>query len=99
METTKIATWDKKLPLLLYANAARTGGLDYVLTQPDGKREHTIYCGSTGLTEAQRWWSMCKLEWGAICFALVNTHNFPYGADKIEILTDHPPWLDYQKSV
>ena len=89
METTKIATWDKNLPLRLYANAAKMGGLGYVLTQPDGKREHIIYCGSTGLTDAQRRWSMCELELGAICFALENAHNFTYEADKIEIFTDH----------
>ena len=44
METTKLATWDKKLPLCLYADTAKTGGLGYVLTQPDGEREHIIYC-------------------------------------------------------
>ena len=26
MENTKIATWDKKLPLCLYADAAKRGG-------------------------------------------------------------------------
>ena len=29
------------------------------------------------------------MELGAICFELENPHNFTYGADKIEILTDH----------
>ena len=45
METTTIPTWDKSLPLRLYADAAKTGGLGYVLTQPEGEREHIIYCG------------------------------------------------------
>ena len=34
---------------------------------------------------------MTELELGAICFALENAHNFTYGADTIEILTDHSP--------
>ena len=79
METTKIATWDKNLPLRFYADAAKTGGLGYLLTQTKGEREHIIYCGSTGLTDAQRRWSMCELELGRICFALENAHNFTYG--------------------
>ena len=89
METTNIAKWDKILPLHLYADAAKMGGLGYVLTQPDGKREHIIYCCSTGLTDAQRRWSMCKLELGNICFALEDAHNFTYGADNMENHTDH----------
>ena len=97
METTTIATWDKALPLRLYADAAKTGGLGYVLTQPDGDREHIIFCGSTGLTDAQRRWSMCELELGAICFALENAHNFTYGANDIEILTDHSPLVGLSK--
>ena len=77
METTTIATWDKNLPLRLYADAAKTGGgLGYVLTQPEGEREHIIYCGSTGLTDAQRRWSMCELELGSIvAVAAVQTRS------------------------
>ena len=55
----------------------------------EGEREHIIYCGSTGLTDAQRRWSMCELELGSIVFALENAHNFTYGDENIEIFTDH----------
>ena len=43
METTRIATWDKDLPLRLYADAAKHGGFGFVLTQPEGDREHIIF--------------------------------------------------------
>ena len=36
METTKLATWDKKLPLRLFADVAKMGRLGYILTQLPG---------------------------------------------------------------
>ena len=37
------------------------------------------------------------MELGAICFALENAHNFTYGADNINILTDHSPLVGLSK--
>ena len=54
METTRLATWDKDLPLKLYTDDSKNGGFGFCLTQPEGEREHIIYCGSTGLMDAQR---------------------------------------------
>ena len=34
---------------------------------------------------------MTELELEAICFTLENANNFTYGANTIEILTDHFP--------
>ena len=89
METTRLATWDKNLPLKLYTDAAKHGGFGFCLTQPEGDREHIIFCGSTGLTDAQRRWSMTELEMGAVVYALQSAYNFTYGADEITIMTDH----------
>ena len=40
---------------------------------------------------------MCELELGSICFALENAHNFTYGANNIEIYTDHSPLVGLSK--
>ena len=40
---------------------------------------------------------MCELQLGVICFALENTHNFTYRADKIEIFTNHSPLVGLSK--
>ena len=89
METTRIATWDKNLPLRLYADAAKNGGFGFVLTQPEGDREHIIFCGSTGLTDSQRRWSKTVLDLGAVVYGLQSAYNFTYGADEVQVMTEH----------
>ena len=89
-ETTKIATQDKNQPLLLHTDAAKTGRIGYLLTHPNKDQEHIIYCCSTGLTEAKKWWCMTF-------FMLENVYNFTYGADTIKILTDHSPLIGLSK--
>ena len=42
-------------------------------------------------------WCMIELEFRTICFALENVHNITYGADTINILTDHSPSVGLSK--
>ena len=51
------------LPLHLYSDASREGGLGYVLVQPGpGGVTHVVQCGSTSLSRAQRNYSIVELE-------------------------------------
>ena len=69
-EVCKIHAYDSSLPLELYCDAAKTGGLGYVLAQPKGERHNIIYAGSTGLTPTQKRWSMGELELASIVFGI-----------------------------
>ena len=68
-----------------------------MLTQPEGDRESIIFCGSTGLTDSQRRWSMTELELGAVVYGLQSAYNFTYGADKIQVMTDHQSLVGLSK--
>ena len=76
----------------MYTDAAKHGGLGYVLTQPqDDGEERIIYCGSTGLSDSQRQWSMGELEMAAVVYGLTNACHFTYGAQDIQVFSDHSP--------
>ena len=84
----------------MFCDAAKTGGLGYVLTQkkPEGNEYNIIYAGSTGLTELQkRTWSMGELELRAVVFGLQNACYFTYGSPHITIHTNHAPLVGMSK--
>ena len=89
----KIHAYDFSLPMEMFCDAAKTGGLGYILTQKKPEGEYNIiYAGSTGLTELQkRTWSMGELELGAVVFGLQNLRYFTYDSPHITIHTDNSP--------
>ena len=99
MENIKLHRYDAKLPINIYCDAAKTAGLGYVLTQPDesSKKEYILYCGSTGLTDAQKRWAMCEIEMAAVVYSLINAKHLTYGANDIRIYTDHQPLIGVSK--
>ena len=70
------------------------------MTQPDEVKntENIFYCGSTGLTDAQKHWAMCEIEMAAIVYSLINAKHLTYGANNIRIHTDHQPLVWVSKN-
>ena len=86
-----LSPFDISLPLEMYTDASRLGGLAYILVQPKGEGKHRsiIQCGSTALTAAQQNYSTTELDLLAILWGLQKTSFYCKGAPKISVFTDH----------
>ena len=65
-----LSPFNHDLPLHLFCDASREGGLGFVLTQPASDRVNVLQCGSTSLSQAQRGYSIVELELLGIVWAL-----------------------------
>ena len=79
------------LPLYLYCDASREGGLGYVLVQPDGEKTNVLQCGSTTLSDTQKGYAIVELELLAIVWSLEKCDYFLRGAHDIKVFSDHAP--------
>ena len=80
--------FDKNLPIIMYTDASKEGGLGYVLTQEKDNQVNIISCGSTSLMDAQRNYWIVELELSAVVHALENAKHFTVGCNDIQIYTE-----------
>ena len=75
----------------LYTDAARIGGMGYILIQEEelSEKKFLIATGSTRLSKAQRGYSTTELELAAIVWAVKKTRHWLKGAPQVTLCTDH----------
>ena len=71
-----LSPYNPALPLQLFCDASREGVPGYVLAQPQGEKVNVVQCGSTTLTQAQRGYSIVKLELLSVLWSLENVVFF-----------------------
>ena len=84
-----LSPYNPGLPLHLFCDASREGGLGYVLAQPQGEKMNVLQCGSTTLSSAQRGYSIVELELLSVVWSLEKTSFFLKGAHDIKVFSDH----------
>ena len=69
---------------------AKTGGMGYTLCQENDEGDlRIVACGSSGLTDAQKPYTMVDLDVAAITYALEHSRFFCLGAKDIIVHMDH----------
>ena len=69
--------YDPSLLLKMYCDVSYIYGLGYALTQSlGGGRHYIIKCGSTGISEAQRRYSVYELELTALSWSALKCQYF-----------------------
>ena len=92
MNSNVLVHFDPRLPLVVVADSSFYG-IGAVLCHLIDGEERPIYFASRTLTSSERGYSQLEKEALAIVYALRKFHNYLWGQNNFDVVTDHKPLL------